>query len=80
MLLYVFYDRLVNLVAIWYNLWPFGIVCDHLVHFPYFGIFGPRKIWQSWLPASLYMSHLVSNTLNFFNRNSERDAFSIPSF
>jgi hypothetical protein len=21
-------------MAIWYNLWPFGIVCGHLVYFP----------------------------------------------
>jgi hypothetical protein len=32
--------------AIWYNLWPFGIVCDHLVYFLRFGMFGPIKIWQ----------------------------------
>jgi hypothetical protein len=34
--------------AIWNNLWPFGIVCGHLVYFPHFGMFGPRKIWQPW--------------------------------
>jgi hypothetical protein len=33
-------------MAIWYNLWPFGIVCGHLVYFSHFGMFGPRKIWQ----------------------------------
>jgi hypothetical protein len=37
-------------VAIWYNLWPFGIifgiVCGHLVYFSQFGMFGRRKIWQ----------------------------------
>jgi hypothetical protein len=26
-----FYDHLEYLTAIWYNLWPFGIVCVHLV-------------------------------------------------
>jgi hypothetical protein len=31
-----------------YNLWPFVIICDHLVYFSHFGMFGPRKIWQPW--------------------------------
>jgi hypothetical protein len=31
---------------IWYNLWPFVIVCGHLVYFSHFGMFGARKIWQ----------------------------------
>jgi hypothetical protein len=34
--------------AIWYNLWPFCIVCGHLVYFLRFRMFGPRKIWQPW--------------------------------
>jgi hypothetical protein len=29
-------------------LWPFGIFCGHLLYFPQFGMFGPRKIWQPW--------------------------------
>jgi hypothetical protein len=33
-------------MAIWYNSWPFDIVCGHLVYFSDFGKFGPRKIWQ----------------------------------
>jgi hypothetical protein len=28
------YGHLVYFVAIWYNLWPFVIVCGHLVNFP----------------------------------------------
>jgi hypothetical protein len=28
-----FYDPLKYFTAIWYNLWPFGIICGHLVHF-----------------------------------------------
>jgi hypothetical protein len=35
-------------MAICYNLWPFGIVCGHLLYFSQFGMFGPRKIWQPW--------------------------------
>jgi hypothetical protein len=42
----IFYDPLEYFTAIWYNLWPFGIVCGHLVYFSLFGMFGPRKIWQ----------------------------------
>jgi hypothetical protein len=44
----IFYDHLEYFMAIWYNLWPFGIVCGHLLYFSQFGIFGPRKIWQPW--------------------------------
>jgi hypothetical protein len=33
-------------MAMWYNLWPFGLVCGHLVRFSLFGTFGPSKIWQ----------------------------------
>jgi hypothetical protein len=33
-------------IAIWFNLFFSGIVCDHLLHFRQFGMFGPRKIWQ----------------------------------
>jgi hypothetical protein len=42
----IFYDYLDYFTAIWYNFWPFGIVCGHLVYFLRFGMFGPRKIWQ----------------------------------
>jgi hypothetical protein len=42
----IFYDHLEYFMAIWYNLWPSGIVCGRLLHFSQFGMFGPRKIWQ----------------------------------
>jgi hypothetical protein len=42
----IFYDHMECFTAIFYNLWPFGIVCGHLVYFSQFGMFGPRKIWQ----------------------------------
>jgi hypothetical protein len=29
----IFYDHLEYFTAIWYNLWPFGIVCGNLVYF-----------------------------------------------
>jgi hypothetical protein len=47
----VFYDHLEYFMAIWYNLWPFGTVCGHLLYFSCFGMFGPRKIWQPCPPA-----------------------------
>jgi hypothetical protein len=34
------YDHLEYFTAIWYNLWPFGIVCRHLVNF--------FQIWYVW--------------------------------
>jgi hypothetical protein len=42
----ILYNRLEYFRAIWYNLWPFGMVCGHLVYFLHLGMFGPRKIWQ----------------------------------
>jgi hypothetical protein len=42
----IFYDHSEYFTAIWYTLWPFGIVCGHLVYFSQFGMFRPRKIWQ----------------------------------
>jgi hypothetical protein len=42
----IFYDPLEYYITIWYNLWPFGIVCGHLLYFSQFGTFGPRKILQ----------------------------------
>jgi hypothetical protein len=44
----IFFDRLEYFTAIWYNLWPFGIACGHLLYFSKFGTFGSRKIWQPW--------------------------------
>jgi hypothetical protein len=29
----IFFDHLEYFAAIWYNIWPFGIVCGHLVYF-----------------------------------------------
>jgi hypothetical protein len=39
---------LVYFMTIWNILWPFGIVCGHLLYFSQFEMFGPRKIWQPW--------------------------------
>jgi hypothetical protein len=41
-----FYDHLEYFTAIWYNVWPFGIVCGNLVYFSLFDMSGARKIWQ----------------------------------
>jgi hypothetical protein len=40
------WQMLVYFMTIWYILWPFGIVCVHLINFFRFDLFGPRKIWQ----------------------------------
>jgi hypothetical protein len=42
----MFCNHLECFMATWYNLWPFDIVCGHLLYFSQFGMFGPRKIWQ----------------------------------
>jgi hypothetical protein len=46
MLVYFTYDHLEYFMTIWYNLWPFGIVCGHLLYFCLFGSFEQIKIWQ----------------------------------
>jgi hypothetical protein len=33
-------------MAVWYNMWSFGL-------FFRFGMFGPRKIWQPWMPPAV---------------------------
>jgi hypothetical protein len=43
-----FYDHLVYFIAIGNILWPFDILCGHLVYFSPFWYFVPRKIWQHW--------------------------------
>jgi hypothetical protein len=40
----IFYGRLVYIMTFWYNIWPFGTVCGHLVYFSRFGMFGLRKM------------------------------------
>jgi hypothetical protein len=50
--------------AIWYNVWPFGIVCGHLVYFPRFGMFGSRKIWQ----PLIFQLHLGKDFLRFIDQ------------
>jgi hypothetical protein len=45
----IYYDHLEYFTAILYNLWPFVINCGHLVYYFHFGMFGPRKIWQTCL-------------------------------
>jgi hypothetical protein len=42
----IFHYHLEYFMAIWHNVWQFGIVCDYLVYFSHFGMFGQRKIWQ----------------------------------
>jgi hypothetical protein len=54
----IFYDRLEYFTAIWYNVWPFCIVCGHLLYFPHFDMFGPIKIWQP-----LHQTHFVNTQL-----------------
>jgi hypothetical protein len=50
----IIYDHLEYFTAIWYNLWPFGIVIGHLLYFSRFGMFGPRKIWQPWFASVVW--------------------------
>jgi hypothetical protein len=63
---------LVYFMTIWYNLWPFGLVCGHLVYFSHFGTFGARKIWQpccSPMPINTLANYLGQHWLTFFVEN-----------
>jgi hypothetical protein len=33
-------------MAIWYNVWMFGVVCGPLIYISRFGMFRQREIWQ----------------------------------
>jgi hypothetical protein len=59
----VFYDTSEYFMAIWYILWPFGIVCGHLVYFSRIGMFRPREIWQPWFHPYVCISPLDDNVL-----------------
>jgi hypothetical protein len=63
----IFYYHLDYFTVIWYNLWPFGIVCSHLVYFSRVGMFGPRKIWQPW-PTNLLTGKKNLHPDIFFSR------------
>jgi hypothetical protein len=63
----MFYDHLEYFMAIWYNLWPLGIVCGHLLYFPRLGMFGPRKIWQPLLRDRCY-GHIFLQFLSIFGK------------
>jgi hypothetical protein len=56
-------------VAIWYNSWPFGIVCGLLLYFSQFGMLGPRKIWQPCTRSRLLVipTYLTRASQNFFS-------------
>jgi hypothetical protein len=41
----LFFDHLEYFMAIWYNLWPFGLVCGHLVYF--------FPFWYVWTKENL---------------------------
>jgi hypothetical protein len=41
----IFYYHLEYFMAIWYNLWPFGMVCGHLLYF--------FPIWYVWTKKNL---------------------------
>jgi hypothetical protein len=39
----IFYHHLEYFSVSWYNLWPFGIVCGHLIFFPVLVCLGQEK-------------------------------------
>jgi hypothetical protein len=75
---YIF-DHLEYFLTIWYNLWPFGIVCGHLLYFSQFGMFGPRKIWQPWDGPSLPTGSPRKPQLLQFHSSSKSRLALLPS-
>jgi hypothetical protein len=59
----IFYDHLEYFMAIWYHLWPFGIVCGHLLHFSQFGMSGN---------PGQYDKESVIPSLQFKNRQKDK--------
>jgi hypothetical protein len=55
----IFYDSFETFMAIKYNLWPFGIVCGHLLYFSLFGMFGPKKNLATLVPSNLISKRLL---------------------
>jgi hypothetical protein len=68
MLLY-YYGNVEYFTPIWYHLWPFRIICGHLVHFSRFGMIAPRKIWQPWNRTVICSCKIF---LQIFRRNIYR--------
>jgi hypothetical protein len=74
----IFYGRLVQFMTIWYNIWPFGIVCGHLVY----TLFLFWYVWAKKNLATLMHSFRNARTvvrlkrkkrvLEFFFHNSSR--------
>jgi hypothetical protein len=53
----MFYDHLDYFTSIWYNLWPFGTVCCHLVHFfPFWYVLATKNL------ATLYRNNVEKAT------------------
>jgi hypothetical protein len=50
----IFYDHLEYFLVIWNTLWPFGIVCGHLVHF--------SRFWSVWTKKNLATLLLAKKT------------------
>jgi hypothetical protein len=71
----IFYVHLDYFMSIWYNLWPFGVVCGHLLIFSQFGMFEPRKIWQHWkLLQNLFKIEANFRSTFFAHLNEESSA------
>jgi hypothetical protein len=60
----IFDEHLVYFTAIGNILLPFGIFCGHLVKFPPFWYFVPRKIWQPCFWAKNVANVLPINVIN----------------
>jgi hypothetical protein len=56
----IFYDHLVSFMAKGIFLWPFGILCAHLVYFPQFWYFYQEK---SGNPDKCQAKHFIVSTL-----------------
>jgi hypothetical protein len=58
----IFYDHLEYFMAIWYNLWLFGIVCGHLLYFSPFW-----NVWTKKNLATLVPTYRVGKGLRLCN-------------
>jgi hypothetical protein len=68
----IFYGLLEYFMAIWYNLWPFGTVCVHLLYFYQFVCLEQEKSGNPERPGiggmeTAQKNPLRSGQLNFYN-------------
>jgi hypothetical protein len=73
----IFYGHLEYSTAIWYNVWPFGIICGHWGYFSRFGMFGRTKIRQPCIAQQIAYVAVCTYNAQFLNHRANACSCSI---